>query len=204
MGEASGHAPPAAAGGEPDSSVVPTACIVTFMVPLPQDHGRQTNSPDVFRVEVKLNVPESAATPLQKAVAYCVRHNVAVLHLQHKDSPYENESFEALATELKCALEAAECATDDEDESDMSSSSDFTSDGGDGSSESDDCSDSTGKRRKTTRNVSKKESKDTKKAKKSKSKEKDDKSSGPRVVPVVDTLAAPHVTLSLLRYPDDT
>jgi len=104
--------------------------VVTVVVPLEKEHEHKTNSPNIYRFEVKMatrNAPEPP-TPLEKAVSVCVRGDMPVIHLQHKSIPYENKYFEIIASQIKAAMEQLEITSSDEDDDDQSDLGDFSDD----------------------------------------------------------------------------
>jgi len=167
--------PPPASG---TTRPTPETCLVTLCVPLPKGHEYSTNSPNIFRFEVKFALKGMEPTELERAVTDCVlREDTPVLFLRDKKKPYKNKYYEFLSTQIKAALEQAEC-TDSETSADDESESDFSDDdaaeGGDDNEKS--------KRRKLN----------------------DDSAATHVAIPIVRELKGEHVTRSYSRNDDGT
>lgn len=104
--------------------------MVTVVVPLEKGHEHNTNSPNIYRFEVKLAARNATEppTPLEKAVSVCARSYMPVIHLQHKSTPYENKFYETIASQIKAAMEQLECTSSDDDDDEKSDAGDFSDD----------------------------------------------------------------------------
>jgi hypothetical protein len=153
----------------------PETCVVTIVVPLDKGHDHTTNSPNMYRVEVKMVMRDAPDPPtaLEKAVSVCVRGDTAVLHLQHRTKAYENKFYETIASELKAALEQLECTSSDDDDESEKEEGDF----------SDDDAVHEAKRRKLEKN-------------------RDDDKKPP--VPMTNEIRAEHLKSAVTRKDDDT
>ena len=81
----------------------PTVLVLTLVLPLPMEHDYDNHSPDVFRVKVDLAAERP--TPLETAAISCVQNEVVVLHLQHKQKPYDTTAYETFASQIKQVIE---------------------------------------------------------------------------------------------------
>ena len=99
--------------------MAPTVLVLTVVVPLRFEHDHDTHTPNVFRMKVDLAAEKPSQ--LEAAALFCVQNNVAVLHLQHKEKPYEVSAYETFASQIK---QAAEDLAEAEEESDPESEED--------------------------------------------------------------------------------